>query len=138
VRVLLDTCVISELRKAHCHQNVRKTIEDCADTALFLSVITIGEITKGIGLLSDGQRKRELQSWLQTLEQHYADRILPIDLDIVHIWGEITASAQQSGQTIAASNGLIAATALRHGLHIMTRNVGDFEPSGGLLINPWV
>ena len=137
MRVLLDTCVLSELRKSNCHQNVRKAIEDCADASLFLSVITVGEITKGIGLLNESQRKRELQSWLQTLEQHYADRILPIDLDIVHIWGEITANAQKSGQIIAASDGLIAATALRHGLHIMTRNVDDFEPSGGLLINPW-
>ena len=137
MRVLLDTCVLSELRKSNCHPNVRKAIEDCADTSLFLSVITVGEITKGIRLLIYGQRKRELQSWLQTLEQDYADRILPIDLDTVHIWGEIIASAQKSGQTIAASDGLIAATALRHGLHIMTRNIGDFKSSGGLLINPW-
>lgn len=129
--------MLSELRNSNCHPNVRKAIEDCADTSLFLSVVTVGEITKGIGLLNESQRKRELQSWLQTLEQHYADRLLPIDLDIVYIWGEITASAQKSGQTIAASDGLIAATALRHGLHIMTRNVGEFKSSGGLLINPW-
>lgn len=137
MRVLLGTCVLSELCKSNCHQNVRKAIEDCADSSLFLSVITVGEISKGIGLLNESQRKQELQGWLQTLEQHYADRILPIDLDIVHIWGEITASAQKSGQTIAASDGLFAATALRHGLHIMTKNVDDFRSIGGLLINPW-
>ena len=82
-------------------------------------------------------RKRELQSWLQTIECFYSDRILAIDLEIVRIWGEITATAQKSGKIISLSDGLIAATALRHGLHILTRNISDFEPSGGLLINPW-
>lgn len=137
--MLLDTCVLSELRKPQCHENVRKTIEECTEASLFISVITIGEITKGVELLKEieNQRKRKLQSWLQTIEYYYADRILPIDLEVSRIWGEITATAQKSGQTIAVSDGLIAATALRHGLHIMTRNVNDFKPSGALLVNPW-
>ena len=137
MRVLLDTCVLSELRKDNCHENVRRTIEEYTEESLFLSVITIGEITKGIRLLNESPRKRELHSWLQSIERYYSDRILPIDLEIVRIWGEITATAQKSGQIIAASDGLIAATAVRHGLHIMTRNVSDFKASGGLLINPW-
>ena len=137
MRVLLDTCVLSELRKDNCHENVRRTIEEYTDESLFLSVITIGEITKGIELLNDSYRKRELKSWLQTIERYYSDRILAIDLEIVRIWGEFSATAQKSGKIIAASDGLIAATALRHGLHIVTRNISDFEPSGGLLINPW-
>lgn len=137
MRVLLDTCVLSELRKDNCHGNVRRTIEEYTEESIFLSVITIGEITKGVGLLSESQRKRELQSWLQTIERYYSDRILSIDLEIVRIWGEITATAQKSGKIIAVSDGLIAATALRHGLHIVTRNTSDFEPGGGLLINPW-
>ena len=137
MRVLLDTCVLSELRKDNCHENVRRTIEEYTEESLFLSVITIGEITKGIRLLYESQRKRELHSWLQTLERYYSDRILPIDLEIVRIWGEITATAQKAGQIIVTSDGLIAATAVRHGLHILTRNVSDFKASGGLLINPW-
>lgn len=137
MRVLLDTCVLSELRKDNCHENVHRTIEEYTDESLFLSVITIGEITKGIGLLNESHRKREIRTWLQTIERYYSDRILAIDLEIVRIWGEFTATAQISGKIIAASDGLIAATALRHGLHIMTRNISDFEPSGGLLINPW-
>ena len=137
MRVLLDTCVLSELRKDNCHGNVRRTIEEYTEESIFLSVITIGEITKGVGLLSESQRKRELQSWLQTIERYYSDRILSIDLEIVRIWGEITATAQKSGKIIAVSDGLIAATALRHGLHIVTRNTSNFEPGGVLLINPW-
>ena len=137
MRVLLDTCVLSELRKDNCHENVRRTIEEYTEESLFLSVITIGEITKGVGLLSESYRKRELQSWLQTIERYYSDRILAIDLEIVRIWGELTVIAQKSGKIIAVSDGLIAATALRHGLHIVTRNTSDFEPGGVLLINPW-
>jgi len=137
VRVLLDTCVISELRKENSHQNVRRVIEEYTENSIFLSVITIGEITKGIELLKESQRKRDLQSWLQTIEYYYSDRILAIDLEIVRIWGEITAVAHKKGKVIAASDGLIAATALRHGLHVVTRNVADFEPCGVLLINPW-
>ena len=137
MRVLLDTCVLSELRKDNCHENVRRAIEEYTEESIFLSVINIGEITKGVGLLSESQRKRELQSWLQTIERYYSDRILSVDLEIVRIWGEITATAQKSGKIIAVSDGLIAATALRHGLHIVTRNTSDFEPGGVLLINPW-
>jgi len=137
MRVLLDTCVLSELRKAQCHENVHRIIDGYTDESLFLSVITIGEISKGIALLKKSQRKNELQRWLQTLEHYYSDRILAIDLDTVRIWGEITAAAQNKGKIITASDGLIAATALRHGLHIVTRNIRDFEVSGALLINPW-
>ncbi len=122
MRVLLDTCVLSELRKDHCHSNVRDTIAEISDSHLFTSVITIGEITKGIHLLADSQRKRVLNNWLHTIERSYSDRILPIDLEIVRIWGEFTAQAQKAGKTVAASDGLIAATACRHGLHVMTRN----------------
>jgi predicted nucleic acid-binding protein len=137
MRVLLDTCVLSELRKDYCNENVRKTIEQYADDSLFLSVITIGELTKGIELLAKGHRRHELKNWLQTIEHYYSDRILPIDLETVRIWGEITATAQKSGKTIASADGLIASTGLRHDLHIVTRNISDFEPSGALLVNPW-
>jgi predicted nucleic acid-binding protein len=79
VRVLLDTCVLSEIRKADGNRGVRRAVDEIADDDLFLSVISIGEITKGIGLLEEGRRKRALQSWLQTLERDYASRLLPVD-----------------------------------------------------------
>jgi len=100
-------------------------------------VISIGEIAKGIELLENGRRKRTLQGWLQTLERDYASRILRIDREAAHIWGELTAEAQKRGKIVASNDGLIAATARRHGLHIMTRNIADFEPTGAMLINPW-
>lgn len=137
MRVLLDTCVLSELRRPEPHAGVRRAIETLNSDDLFVSVLTIGEIAKGIALLKDGRKKRTLQVWLQTLERHYADRLLPIDLETSRIWGELTAAAQKAGRTISASDDLIAATARRHGLHLMTRNTTDFEPSGVLLFNPW-
>jgi len=137
VRVLLDTCVLSDLRHPHGDAGVRRTVDAFDSESLFVSVLSIGEIAKGIALLKESRRKRALQSWLQTLERLYGDRLLPIDLETSRIWGELTAAAQKAGRTVPASDGLIAATARRHGLHVMTRNTADFEPTGVLLVNPW-
>jgi toxin FitB len=137
VKVLLDTCVISELKRESPNQGVVASINEIPSENLFLSVITMGEIVKGIYLLDESTRKRSLQTWLLGLEQRYKDRILAIDNDTVRIWGELTAENQKQGMTIPASDGLIAATAQRHGLHLMTRNIADFATTGALLINPW-
>ena len=138
MRLLLDTCVLSELRRPKGHPGVRRAVDALDNAALFVSVVSIGEIAKGIALLKESQNKRALRGWLQALERDYADRLLPVDLETSHIWGELTAAAQKSGKTVPASDGLIAATAQRHGLHIMTRNTEHFEPTGVLLINPWL
>ena len=137
MRVLLDTCVLSELRHPRGNTGVRRAVDAFDSESLFVSVLSIGEIAKGIALLKESQNKRALQIWLQTLERHYGDRLLPVDLETSRIWGELTASAQRLGRTVPASDGLIAATARRHGLHVMTRNTADFEPTGVLLLNPW-
>ena len=137
MKALLDTCVLSELRRPKGNKGVRQAVESVDDENLFVSVISLGEIAKGIALLREGENKRALQTWLQAIELSYADRILPIDLETCRIWGEITATAQKAGRLIPASDGLIAATARRHGLHVMTRNTADFEPTGVLVVNPW-
>lgn len=135
--MLLDTCVLSELRHPQGDARVRQAVAGLDSEQLFVSVVSIGEIVKGISLLEDGQRKRDLQRWVQTLERDYADRILAIDLETTRLWGELTAAAQKVGKIIPAVDGLIASTARRHGLHVMTRNTTHFEPTGALLINPW-
>jgi predicted nucleic acid-binding protein len=137
VKVLLDTCTLSELRLPKPDAGVANAVRDLDSDDLFVSAISIGEIVKGVALLADGQKKRLLQSWLQTLERYYGDRLLPIDLETCRMWGELTATAQKAGRTIPASDGLIAATARRHGLYIMTRNTADFESTGVPLLNPW-
>lgn len=138
MRVLLDTCVLSELRRPKVHPGVRSAVDLLDSDSLFLSVVSVGEIAKGIALLTEGKRKRDLGRWLQSLERYYSDRILGMDLETSHIWGELTATAQRAGKIVPASDGLIAATARRHGLHVMTRNTEHFEPTGALLVNPWV
>lgn len=137
MRVLLDTCVLSEIRKEHGSPRVRERVQAIRSEYLYLSVVTLGELSKGISLLGEGARRMELQRWLLTLEQDYAERILPIDAETARIWGEATAAAQQAGKTVPACDGLIAATAIQNGLYVMTRNVADFEPTGARLINPW-
>ena len=143
MRVLLDTCALSELSKPLPNPGVRAAVGRLRPADLYVSVLTAGEIGKGVALLSDGKRKSELTVWLQTLENTYADRMLPVDLETCRIWGELTAKAQRKGQVVPAQgvpamDGLLAATAVRHGLHVMTRNVAHFEVTGVPLLNPWV
>jgi hypothetical protein len=129
--------VLSEVRHPRGDPGVRLAVSELAEENLFVSVLSIGEIAKGITLLPEGHKKQTLQKWLETLERFYGDRLLPVDLETSRIWGELTASARKNGKTVPASDGLIAATAKRHGLHIMTRNTSDFESTGVLLLNPF-
>jgi toxin FitB len=137
MRTLIDTDVLSEARKPDGHAMVREQLSAAEPDDLFISVISIGEITHGIARLPVGTKRRELEAWLGVTERHFADRILPIDRDIAQLWGEITAKASNAGRTLHAADGLIAATALHHGLRIMTRNVKDYGVTGVLLSNPW-
>ncbi|MGC2419867.1 MAG: PIN domain-containing protein [Candidatus Acidiferrales bacterium] len=98
MRVLLDTCVLSELRLPKGDPRVRHAVDVLGSDDLFISVLTVGEIAKGIALLKEGKNKRNLQAWLQTLERDYADRILSVDLEISHIWGELTAAARHDSE----------------------------------------
>jgi predicted nucleic acid-binding protein len=129
--------VLSELRRPKGDPGVRRAVDALESDDLFVSVLSVGEIAKGIALLKESKNKRNLEAWLQGLERHYADRVLPVDLETSHIWGELTAAAQKTGKTVPASDGLIAATARRHGLHVMTRNTEHFGPTGVLLLNRW-
>lgn len=137
MKVLLDTCVLAELRHPKGHRGVRAAVAEIADADLFLSVLTVGEIAKGISLLPSSKKKRSLTTWLNGLEARFADRILGVDIETARLWGELTARAQAKGNIIPAVDGLLAATALRHGLHVMTRNTPHFEASGALVIDPW-
>ena len=137
MRSLLDTCTVAELRKPDGHPAVKAAVAEIPDADLFLSVLTVGEIVKGIALLAAGKKKKALASWLVELESQFGDRILAIDAETARIWGEMTARAQKKGIVIPAIDGLLAATALRHGLHVMTRNTRHFESSGALIVDPW-
>lgn len=137
MKVLLDTCILSELRNPNSAALLNKAILPFDAKDLFISIVSIGEIAKGISLLPSSKKKTDLQNWALLLEKNYTNRLLCIDCAIAHIWGELTAKAQKRGIIIPAADGLIAATALAHGLHVMTRNISDFEPTGVFTLNPW-
>jgi predicted nucleic acid-binding protein len=135
--VLLDTDVLSEARRPAGNPLVRARLAALAEEDQFVSVISIGEIAFGTARLPQGKRRRELEIWLEQAERNFATHILPIDRDIAHLWGDLAARAASLGRPLHTADGLIAATALHHGLRLMTRNVSDFEATGVLLINPW-
>lgn len=137
MRALLDTNVLAELVKPNASPAVKAALDAIPAANVFLSVLTVGEIVKGIALLAPGQRKKHLTKWLAGLEDQYGERVLPLDVETARIWGELTARTQKTGVVIPPTDGLLAATALRHGLHVMTRNTRHFEASGALIIDPW-
>jgi len=137
LKVLLDTCVISETTRPGGLQRVRDRVAALRAEDTFLSAITVGEITNGIARLDSGRKKDALEAFLLRLEQDFENRILNIDVEAARIWGETTARARIRGKVVPPTDGLIAATALRHGLHVMTRNVNNFKETGVLIVNPW-
>ena len=136
MKVLLDTCILAEMRLGNCCPILREFLNSIEDKDLFISVITIGEITKGIVRLIESRKKSDLINWVNELELLYSDRILPIDREVALLWGEITARAEKEGITVPGIDGLIAATALYHGLHVTTRNSKHFKGTGAFIINP--
>jgi toxin FitB len=137
MRVLLDLCVLAELRHPQGNEAVKATVALVPDDDLYLSTLTVGDIARAIAMVPNGRRKRGLNDWLITLKSQFADRVLAVDFETAQLWGEIRARVQQSGETLPTVSGLIAATALRHGLHIMTRYPTRFTAAGVLIVDPW-
>ncbi len=136
---LLDTCVLSELRKPAPDPNVVAWINDVDESHLFLSVITFGEIQKGIAKLDESKRKRSLQLWLeQSLPQRFASRTLPIDGEVALEWGALQGGLERFGNPVPVIDSLIAATAICHNLTLVTRNTADFKRIPVKLLNPWL
>jgi predicted nucleic acid-binding protein len=103
-----------------------------------VSVITLGEIQKGIELLPDGKRRVQLEEWLKReLEAWFSGRVLPVDREVAMRWALLMAQGVRAGKPRPAIDSLIAATALAYGLTIVTRNVRDFEGIGAATLNPW-
>lgn len=137
MKYLLDTCVLSELRHPKGRRTVREVVERIPDPDLFLSVLTVGEIARGVSLLAEGQKRRELEAWLGVLRQSYAGRILPIDEDSAVLWGRMSAEARQKGTPLPAVDGLIATTAAARGRTVITRNARHFQVVGVAVLDPW-
>jgi predicted nucleic acid-binding protein len=135
---LLDTNVPSELIRIRPDPRVAQWLRDADDNTLYLSVISIGEVCKGFTVHPEAHRRGILRQWLdETLRPWFAGRILPVSEEISESWGILEGECQLRGLTLSAPDGLIAATALEHGLTIVTRNVKDFSGLGAAVFNPW-
>ena len=138
MKYLLDTNVISELIAKQPSPRVMAWVEQMDDTQAYLSVITIGEIKKGIERLPASARKQQLQRWLEDeLLIRFSGRIVAIDSAVMLIWGTLTANLESSGRKLPAMDSLIAATALSGSYCLVTRNEADFAETGVTMLNPW-
>src|SRR3974377_2003519 len=131
---LLDTDVISELRRRRRNRNVVAWISNVSAADLFLSVVTIGEIELGIARqrVRNPSFAQDLTAWFEVTLRAYGERILPLTVGIARRWGRLAAQLGNKQLDLA-----IAATALEHGLTVVTRNVSDYEPAGVPILNPF-
>jgi predicted nucleic acid-binding protein len=135
---LLDTNIISELVKAKPEPRVAAWIENIDEGLLYLSVLTLGEIRKGITSLRDGARRVTLEAWLdRDLVFRFSDRILSIDLEVADRWGRIAGNIAARKKPLPVIDGLLAATALHYDLTLVTRNIADIADSCVAVFNPW-
>ncbi len=132
---LIDTNVLSELRRKQPEPKVVAWMQARPRQSLFLSVLTLGEIRKGIERSEDAVKKQVLVDWLEVeLPNYFLGRLLALDTQTADRWGRLMASA---GRPLPAIDGLLAATALQHDHSLVTRNTKDFAGLGVRLINPW-
>lgn len=136
---LIDTNVLSEYnRPGGPDAGVKLWLETTERQTQHVSIITLAEIQKGIELLDQGKRRAQLEQWLaQDLEAWFSGRVLPVDRQVAMRWASLVAQGSRTGRPLPTVDSLIAATALVHGLTIVTRNAKDFEGIGAATINPW-
>lgn len=138
MKFLLDTCFISELIKKEPNPQVLLWLENQDETALYLSVLTIGELQKGISKLPEGPKKSELQGWVSNdLVARFEGRLLSIDAEAAAAWGRLLGTAERQGKKLPVMDSLIAATAITHNLTVVTRNNRDLERCQAKVFNPW-
>ena len=136
---LLDTNVISEIRRPKPEPKVLAFIAGCPLSQLYISMVTIVEIRFGIELVDDPIRRAELNVWLKhTVEPMFDQRVLPITEDIMLKWRFLVEDGRKTGHTYSQPDLIIAATALCHGLTVVTRDVSEYDKAGVPVINPWV
>lgn len=135
---LLDTNCISEIVRLKPEARVMDWMEAVDEALLYLSVLTLGEIRKGLAGLPQSTRRTRLETWLEVeLRARFSGRILPIDGEVADRWGLLAADAKRNGRPLSTIDGLLAATALRHNLTIVSRNVSDFTNTQVPVLNPW-
>jgi toxin FitB len=135
---LLDTNCISEIVRGKPEPRVLDWMSVADESRLYLSVLTLGEIRKGVAGLPQGKRRTQEETWLEMdLQARFSGRILSIDAPVADLWGLLAAKAKQKGRALSAIDGWLAATALHHNLTIVSRNVSDFAHTHAAVFNPW-
>ena len=137
MNILLDTCVISELIKPVPDPAVLAWTAGTPEATCYFSTITLGEVMNGICRLPSGKRRAQLENWFEGLVARYEARIVPVDAAVAREWGRASGALARRGVPASMADGLIAATALVHGLKLATRNVADFKPFEAQIVNPW-
>ena len=138
MKYLLDTCVVSELVEPNPSGKVIEWIDAQDEEQFYLSVLTIGEIEKGVQKLTESRRKEQISEWLHDdLLLRFRGQILPIDQQTAMLWGKLIAEQGSAGRKLPAVDSLITATALQYDLVLVTRNVDDFSEVGIQIYNPW-
>ncbi|RZV38115.1 MAG: type II toxin-antitoxin system VapC family toxin [Candidatus Acidulodesulfobacterium acidiphilum] len=136
---LLDTCVISEIAKPKPNKDVILWLKENDEDNFYLSVLTFGELYKGISKLRDSKKKELLCDWVENeLKNRFKNKILDINFIIAEIWGNIEGKAESNGIVLPSIDALIASTGIAYDLTVVTRNTSDMERTGVKLLNPWV
>lgn len=138
MKYLLDTCVISEVIKQKPNKKVIRWLQKQEEKNLYLSVLTFGEIEKGIEKSVSEDRKKRLGLWVEEdLKQRFGGRILSIDMQVASRWGEVQGKSEIIGKSLPTIDGLIAVTGLVNNCVVVTRNISDMQQSSVELFNPW-
>ncbi|WP_081914561.1 type II toxin-antitoxin system VapC family toxin [Thermus amyloliquefaciens] len=133
---LLDTNVVSEAAKRDPHPKVAAWLEAVPLGEAYLSALTLGELAQGV-VRAPLERRPRLEAWLEGLKRRFAGRILPLDAGVMEVWGELTGRAMAEGRSLSPLDAMLAATALRHGLVLVTRNLRRFEGVPVRVFSPW-
>ncbi|MCA1636913.1 MAG: type II toxin-antitoxin system VapC family toxin [Acidobacteria bacterium] len=134
---LLDTCIISEPKKKRPSKRVLEWLDAQDESKLYLSVLTVGEIRKGIAKLESSRKKAELEKWLEKLRMRFSRRILPLSEKTFLVWGKMYGEFERKGVVRPAFDSLLEATALENDMIFVTRNVKNFHHSQVTILNPW-
>ncbi len=137
MKFLLDTNVISEAKQKKPNKRVLEWLDAQDESKLYLSVLSVGEIRKGIARLESGKKKAELEEWLEKLRNRFARRLLPLSEKTFLVWGKMCGEFENKGIVRSALDSLLEATALEHDLIFVTRNVKNFQKSQVTILNPW-
>lgn len=137
VSVVLDTCVVSELRRPQCHKAVTGWWRRQNPSRLYLSVFTIAELRRGIEKLDETGQKQRLHDWSVELADEFRHRILEFDVESAMVWGRLCGAAARRKVVLPVVDSMIAAIAIRNGMEVATRNADHFVASGARVVDPW-